>query len=181
MLQPIDHQYRKVGVIERSHGIDGEVVVTPEIGDSTLFDEIDLVYLRDHRGDMVPARIERVRVQQKKQVSFFVKFEHVADRNAAENLRGYFIFLEKDQPLSAVDSVPELPEWTGFRLIDEHGSLCGVVREIIENPAHPLLKVERENGSTILVPLVDEYIESSEPERRTLQGRNLQMLMDLEE
>ena len=87
MLEPIENQYMLIGYIARSHGVKGEVLVISEIEAPALFDEVDLVLLQNERGDLFPARVSSVRVdQQPGRLSFFVKFEHVTDRTQAENL-----------------------------------------------------------------------------------------------
>ena len=43
MLEPIENQYKKIGYIARSHGVQGDVLINPEFYAPTLFDTLDLV------------------------------------------------------------------------------------------------------------------------------------------
>src|SRR5680860_72579 len=98
MLEPIDHQYFLIGYIARSQGVDGTVLIIPELYAPTLFDDIDLVRLKDARGDLIPARIESVQVQEKNdRLSFFVKFDHITDRNQAEMLKTNEVFVAREK------------------------------------------------------------------------------------
>ena len=179
MLDPIEHQYRRIGYIARSHGVQGEVLIIPEFYAPTLFDTLDLVRIEDARGDLIPARIESVRVQEKNnRLSFFVKFEHVTDRTHAEKLKQLDVYASHDKVDHLPDPEDELPDVTSFEVWADDEPV-GTVEGIIQNPAHAILEVSMKSRGQLLIPFVDEYITAVDEKRRRLRCQNLNQLKGL--
>lgn len=178
MLEPVDQQYVMVGSIARSQGVDGTVLLIPEICTPELFDTIDLVRLQDARGDLVPARIESIRVQQKNnRLSFFVKFDHITDRNQAETIKNFRVYAAK----TAVDHLikqESSDSFISFEVKDNNDAIVGTVDEIIDSAAHPILVVNTE-ARQLLIPFVDEYIVSTDEKNAIIYCKNLDQLTDL--
>lgn len=84
-----------------------------------------------------------------------VTFEEVADRSAAEGLRGAELLV--DVP---ADEHPEDPteyydhQLVGLQVLSHDGSLLGEVREVLHLPAHEVLVVRREEQQQTMVPFV---------------------------
>lgn len=176
MLEPIENQYEKIGYISRSHGVQGEVLIIPDVYAPTLFDVLDLVRIETARGDLVPARIESVRVQEKNnRLSFFVKFEHLTDRTQAENLKNSSVFVDREIVESLLDTDARPLDLTSFAIISD-GQSIGEVKEMLENPAHPILRVVTDEQEQLLVPLVDEYVADIDEEAKQIQCINLEQL-----
>ncbi|MGM0545612.1 MAG: ribosome maturation factor RimM [Bacteroidota bacterium] len=176
MLEPIEDQYRKIGYISRSHGVQGEVLIIPDVYAPTLFDILDLVRIETTRGDLVPARIESVRVQEKNnRLSFFVKFEHVVDRTQAEKLRNFSVYADRDVVKSLLDSDTPPLDLTSFSVIAD-GKSIGTVDIMLENPAHPILQVTTDDQEQLLIPIVDEYVVDIDEETKQIQCKNLEQL-----
>lgn len=181
MLEPAEDQYIVIGDVIRSHGIKGEVVVQPAFVDRGLFDDLQLVHYENARRELVPARLERVRAQEKgNRLSFFVKFEHVSDRNQAEEIRGCSLFVHRDKIAHVEEGEePDFTRYLGWMARDEEGSTLGSVTGILENPAHPILEVTADDGEQYLIPLVDEYVASIEEEGRIIHCRRMEQLAGL--
>lgn len=179
MLEPIENQYKKVGHISRSHGVQGEVLVVPDNYAPTLFDALDLVLIENSRGDLIPARIESVRVQEKnKRLSFFVKFEHVNDRTQAEDLKNFMIYADREVVEGLLDP-DEMPlDLSSFEVWTKDTQIGSVV-DMMENPAHPILRVSTDAGEELLIPVVDEYIADIDEDNRKIQCINLHQLKEL--
>lgn len=180
MLEPVEEQYIVIGHVVRSHGVKGEVVVQPAIESPGLFDDLQLVRYRNHRQELVPARIERVRSQQKgNRLSFFVKFEHVSDRNRAEELKGVSLYVRRDKIAFVEEEKPDSFRFLDWEVFDEDGSPVGTVTGIMESPAHPILEVTGEGERQWLIPFVDEYVRSVEEETGRILCRRLEQLAGL--
>ncbi|NGP77727.1 16S rRNA processing protein RimM [Balneolaceae bacterium YR4-1] len=179
MLEPIEDQYLMIGHIARSHGVKGEVLIISEVFAPQLFDEIDLVHIQNARGDLVPARIESVRVQEKNnRLSFFVKFEHVSDRNRAEELKSSAVYVLREKAESLVDG-DEAIDYTEFEIQDDQNNNIGIITGIIESPAHPILEVITDDQEKLLIPFVDEYIQSVDEDQSIIYCQNLEQLTNL--
>lgn len=179
MLEPIDSQYLQIGYIARSHGINGEVLIYLDLFIPQLFDEVDLVYIQDARGDLVPARVESFRVQEKNErLLFFVKFEHVTDRNQAEELKSRTVYAERSKINHLLEEEDTSTDYTSFNVYDEEEQSFGEVTGMIESPAHPILEVATKTEQQLLVPLVDEYIRSIDKASNIIRCKNLDQLTD---
>lgn len=142
-----------VGRIIRPHGVRGEVVVQPHT------DEPDLRYRAGAEFVPQPAlpggRLLRVRAFRPHQGRLIVTFDGVADRNAAEVLRG--VLLQVD---SADLPAPEDPDefldhqLIGLTVETVAGERVGELVRIDHAPAADLLVVARPDGRTTLVPFV---------------------------
>lgn len=179
MLEPIENQYQQIGYIARSHGVQGEVLIIPELYAPTLFDALDLVHIENARGELVPARVESVRVQEKNnRLSFFVKFEHVSDRTQAEDLKNFAIFADREMVENLLDSDDMPLDLTSFSIWAD-GECIGSVEAMLENPAHPILQVITKEENELLIPVVDEYVAEVDEENKKIQCTNLSQLIGL--
>lgn len=179
MLEPIEDQYQRIGYVARSHGVKGMVLIISEINAPQLFDEIDLVHIQNARGDLIPARIESVRVQQKNnRLSFFVKFEHVSDRNQAEELKSLPVYIMQESAEALIDEDGAI-DYTSFEVLDEQSKNIGKITGVIENPAHLILEVITGDQQQLLVPFVDEYILSVDEDQKIIKCQNLDQLANL--
>lgn len=178
MLEPIENQYTRIGQISRSHGVQGDVLIIPDIYAPTLFDVLDLVHIENARGELVPARVESVRVQEKNnRLSFFVKFEHVSDRTQAENLKNLVVYADHEIVESLLDS-DEMVDLTSFNVWAD-GNHIGSVDGMMETPAHPILQVTTTEQKELLIPVVDEYVAEVDEEKQKIQCKNLHQLEEL--
>ncbi len=176
MLEPVDQQYVCIGCIARSHGVEGSILMIPEIYDPALFDDIDLVHLEDARGDFIPARVESVRVQEKNnRMSFFVKFDHIADRNQADALKDQAVFAWQQNIDHLLDPASKLT-FDSFKVVDELGNNVGTISEVVGNPAHPILSVKTADGK-LLIPYVDEYVTETDEANATIHCQNIDRLI----
>jgi 16S rRNA processing protein RimM len=179
MLESIENQYQQIGYISRSHGVQGDVLIIPEIYAPTLFDALDLVRIENARGDLVPARVESVRVQEKKnRLSFFVKFEHVSDRTQAEDLKNSAVYADREMVEDLLDP-DEMPlDFTSFNVWAD-GEHVGSVEAMLQNPAHPIIQVITTEQKELLIPVVDEYVAKVDEENQKIQCKNLHQLEGL--
>lgn len=142
-----------VGRVVKPHGIRGEVVVErlSDIpgrlapGTTVRLGEVDrtITGSRPHKGRLL------------------VALEGVADRTAAEELRGLEVRAEPiDEEATETYLAHEL---IGLEVRRATGERLGSVVELHLLPAaagYELLEVEREDGSTFLLPGVDELVEA---------------------
>jgi 16S rRNA processing protein RimM len=145
----------EVGRVVKPHGLRGEVVVhtTSDVPDR-LATGVD-VWVDGVASTVVTAREHQGRP--------LVRFAHVADRTAAELLRGALV---EAAPIDATDLDTYLvTELVGVRVLDGDGVLLGVVSALVEMPAvagYDLLEVVAPDGRTWLLPAADELVEAVE-------------------
>lgn len=149
----------QVGHVERSHGLEGNLRVFFDVDDPAKVEDLTLVYLRNDRGDFIPARITDLRVEGKRnQFSFFVQFDHIADRTAAEALKGKGIFLEAEHAETLSDDDAQADDTLiDHEVFDDRDESLGLVIDVMENPAHPILVVATTSGSR-LIPYIEHFV-----------------------
>ena len=130
----------ELGSIGRPHGVHGEVTVTLRTDRPERTEPGAVLYAGDRKLVVASARPHQGR--------WLVRFEGVADRDAAEELRGATLVGEPlDDPGEGRVWVHEL---VGAEARDVHGNVLGRVTAVEVNPAHDLLVLDER----VLVPMV---------------------------
>lgn len=87
-----------------------------------------------------------------------MRFEGVADRDAAEALRGMVLHIPRAQVPLAQDAL-----WTadllGREVVDDDGRIVGVVEGARDGAAHDYLVLARPDGGELLIPAVTELVD----------------------
>jgi 16S rRNA processing protein RimM len=149
-LDPADGELVEVGRIVKPHGIRGEVVVEPLSDRPERFAPGEVVHAGRRRLVVVGSRPHQGRL--------LVAFEEVGDRTLAERLRGHTLRAAASTDDLDVYLVSEL---VGVDVVDTDGRSLGTVKASVELPAaaaYDLLEIERQDGTTWLLPAVEEYV-----------------------
>ncbi|ONH31227.1 ribosome maturation factor RimM [Pseudofrankia asymbiotica] len=150
-----------VGRIGKAHGVRGDVT-------------IDVRTDVPERRFAVGARLDRssdgpdlvIAESRWHSGRLLLRFEGVADRTAAEALRGTVLTIDADQAGDAAD--PDEPDddgefwWdrdlVGLRAVAPDGSPLGEVTDIVHTAAGELLAIGKPGGGEHLVPFVHEIV-----------------------
>ena len=146
-----DRDLVEVGRVGRAHALRGEVVVhlssdvpdrlAPGVRVRVDGRDTEVVGVREHQGRPL------------------VRFAHVADRTAAEALRGAAV---EAAPLGPDDlDVYLAAELVGAAVVTADGAALGTVTALVPMPAvagYDLLEVTRADGGTWLLPAADELV-----------------------
>lgn len=169
----------KIGIITKAHGTKGEVVLTTETGLEPPEDQV--LYLK-RLGEFEPVRIQNLRIIEKGDtVSFFVLFKGIADRTAAEQLKHLELYSESEPDFwFEYEDEPSIFDCEGYKVQDDNGKLFGYVREIMENPAHPIIVVHDDDlARQFMIPAVEAFITEINHDEETITGINLEELTEL--
>lgn len=156
-----------VGRIGKAHGIRGDVTVevrtdVPELrfAPGSKLDRSDggpslvVAGSRWHSGRML------------------VRFDGVADRTAAEALRGVVLTIDSDRagdPSAGVETDDADGDYwwdrdlVGLRALTTDGRLVGEVTDVVHTPAGELLAIGRPGGGEHLVPFVRDIVPTVDP------------------
>ena len=83
------------------------------------------------------------------------RFEGIADRSAAEALRGQLVEIDRDALPPLEEGEYYHADLIGLSCVDEAGALLGSVVSVENFGAGDLLEVERANGQRSLIPFRD--------------------------
>jgi len=150
-----------VGRIGRPHGVKGEVSVEPRTDepDRRFAVGAQLKTQNKRPGAAGPAHLT-VAGTRWHSGRLLVRFEEIADRNAAEEARGTLLAI----PLDPAER-PEDPEefydhqLVGLNVLTTDGRAVGVVREVVHGSAQDLLVIAAPgDAADVLVPFVSALV-----------------------
>lgn len=147
-------KFFKIGYIAKTHGLKGEVtfIASPECPDLT---EVPTFFI-ESKGNPVPYFIESISVRSDKA---FIKLEDVDTPEAAHQLKGSSVFLEKNDR-------PRLPrgefyndEILGFQVTDQTLGALGTVQDVEEAGPNRFLIIQYLTKE-VLIPVNGPFIKS---------------------
>ena len=166
----------EIGTIARSHGLKGELKVHFNIKSPEVVQQLEMVYVQNSRGDYFPCRIKQIRTEgEEHRISFFVHFEHIADRNDADALRGKSIFIETDKSSPFFEDDIEDLNYIDFEVVDTNNHHKGLVIDEIDNGAQLVIVVATTSG-TLMIPVVDQFVEEIDEVKSQILCKNLDLL-----
>lgn len=147
-----------VGRVGRPHGLKGLVFVHPDTDHPDRF----------HPGAIFEAGDQRLAVETclPYETGLLVRFVSIADRDAAEELRGRELAIPAEQRRDLAPDEFWPDELVGMVAYDPTGTLIGPVVEVIEGAAQHRLAIETRTG-IIEVPFVADLV----PEVDEIAGR----------
>jgi len=150
----------KIGEVVNVVGLRGELKIYPYSENKERFETLKTVYF-----DKTQVEIQQVRY---KDNLVILKIQGVEDRTSAEAYRGKEVFMD-DKDLE------ELPEGTyyikdilGFLVEDRNRGIIGTLKDVKDNGAQNLFIIEKNNGSELLVPAVEEFFAGVDLERKVV-------------
>ena len=140
----------KLGQIVNAVGLKGESKVYPYTDYKERFEELESLFIED-----APARIERVRYQGNLAI---VKFEGVNDRNAAEALKGKYLYIDREHARELEEDEYFVPDLVGLKVCSTEGEVYGILKDVIQNTAQDVYEVEKPGGGTFMIPAVKQFV-----------------------
>ncbi len=144
-----------VGQIVRPHGVRGEVVVDVRTDDPQERYAVGSVLQTDPTA-VGPLTVVESRPHQNR---LLVTFDGIADRDAADGLRGVLLCVDSSSvpPSDDPDEFSD-HELVGLRACTPAGDVLGEVVRIEHAPANDLLVLRRPDGGSALVPFVKAFV-----------------------
>lgn len=143
-----------IGRVARAHGVRGEVTVDIRT-DAPEARFAAGATVRTEPASAGPLTVEAARPHSGR---LLVRFAEVADRSAAEDLRGVLLTVSIAQTADDDPDAYYPHELVGVRVVTDAGDEVGEVAEVLPAPAHDLLRVRRDDGGEALVPFVTELV-----------------------
>jgi 16S rRNA processing protein RimM len=146
-----------MGIVRGAYGVRGMVRVAPASQDPLALTAHPTWWLRaPGQGDWTAHAVSQARAQG---ANLVAALDGVDDRDAAEALRGAEIGVPRDV-LPALG--PDEWYWAdlvGLEVVNREGVALGRVTGVIDNPAHPILRVQADGvPGERLIPWVPAYV-----------------------
>ena len=162
----------KIGVINKPHGVKGEMSFTFT---DDIFDRVDydfLILLID--GILVPFVIEEYRF--KSDNVALIKFEDIDTAEQAKKYTNVEVFF----PIKFLDEEDSISSWSffnGFTVVDVHHGYLGEIVDIDDSTMNVLFVIDN-NGEELLLPAHEEFILGIDKKERTVQVEIPEGLLD---
>lgn len=155
-----------VGRVRKPHGLKGEVAIFP------LTDDPAAVYLAGRELsvlDLAGRVVGMVTVESARGYhrEWLLRLTGFADRNAVESLRERFLAVERGVLRPLEDGEVYLQELVGFAVRDEADAALGIVSEVYDLPAGPVIEVQGAKRE-FLLPFRGEYVKHTDRDGRRL-------------
>ena len=151
----------EIGVITSASGIKGEVKVKSFAEDPARFRKISAIALRHpDKGtgstDGEEYEIEHVRMSGSLVV---LKLAGIDDRDAAEKLRSYEVFMDSDDLEPLPEGEHYIRDMIGLEVRDaETGEVYGKLSDVLTDRPQDVYVVKKPDGSTFMIPAVPEFV-----------------------
>ena len=152
----------KIGVINKPHGVKGEVSFTFT---DDIFDRVDceyLILLMD--GILVPFFMEEYRFRSDNMA--LVKFEGMDDAERARRLTNVEVYFPKKY-MEEQDTVSSWNFFVGFRVEDVRHGYLGEVTDVDDSTLNVLFSIEKD-GEELLLPAHEEFILGVDQKKKLL-------------
>ena len=150
------NKYLELGQIVNVKGLKGEVKVNPFTEDSTKFERIHKVFIKQ-KNNMTEYEIEDVGYS-KNQV--IIKFKNIDTIDEAETLRNSYILVDREVLGELPEGVYYIADLIGLKVFTEENEYLGIVDDVFSTGSNDVYVVKNENGSEKLLPGIDEVIKN---------------------
>ncbi len=150
-----------IGVIEKAHGIKGNVKVKPNTDYPPRFESLKTVIVERPDREMEELEVSKVLVRDD---VIYLGLKGIDTRDAAQALRGAFINIKKEDVLPLEEGRFYHFEILGFEVKKTSGELLGKIEEVMDLPANAVLVVKDENRE-YLIPAIQDVVKKIDMER----------------
>lgn len=161
----------KIGQITGAVGLKGEIKIYDYGEDVSRYKNFEAVYIDDKEYRLKSARTHKNMA--------VLLLEGISDRDMAQKLKGRDLYIDEAQ-------LPKLPEGAyyirdliSFDVVSDEGQHIGTLEDILKNTAQPLYKVKTDDGGSVYIPGVAEYILDTDTADRTITVKLIEGLLDL--
>lgn len=156
----------RIGIINKPHGVKGEVsfTFTDDVFDRT--DECNyLVLLLD--GILVPFFIEEYRFRSDDVA--LIKFEGIDTAERARMLTNVEVYFPKKYVDNISDDIPSWNFFVGFKVEDVLHGYLGEIIDVDDATMNVLFVIEKKDGEELLLPAHEEFIVDLDKKKRILK------------
>ena len=152
-----DH-YVLIGTISRAHGLNGEVKISPRLGQQEHFYDIERLTLIGNDGRMTAAlKLLKVRPQGKQLI---VKIDTIDTKEEADLTAGMGILLLREDIIERHDRPSFIQQFEGLIVkTKDPDQVIGIVETVVNYGAQDIMIV-RDGPKEYLIPVVEDIVVS---------------------
>lgn len=164
-----------IGYVKKAHGLEGELEIILDVDDPLQYRKKESMLL-EVNNNLIPFFIDSIAVRNK---SAIVQFKNIHSVSDLQSLLGAQVYL----PLSELPPLKGKKQFyfhevVGYEVWDINKGKIGNVKSVMDNLHQPVLQVVHEEKE-ILVPLVDEFIDSVDKTNKKFILKTPEGLLDI--
>lgn len=143
-------KYLEAGKIVNTHGLRGEVKITPWTDYPEVFEELEKLYLDDGTS----FEVKSVKYHKS---SVIVKLLGIDDVNAAERLKNKIVYVPREDIDDLPDDTYFVVDLIGLEVFEDE-NFIGKLTEVITTGSNDVYVVKKEGEKDILIPALREVV-----------------------
>jgi len=163
-----------IGHITKSVGLRGELKVVPLTADPERFHDLTSLWLGRDESSARECRLAACRVTPK---GAFLRIVSIDNKEAAEEVRGWYVFVPEEQALKLPRGTHFIHEIVGLAVETETGERIGTVTDVQNYPAQDIWIVGT-GSKEIMIPAVKEIVRQVDLKEKRIIIRAIEGLLD---
>ncbi len=162
-----------IAYIGKSYGLEGKFYLSEPKIDAQTLRSLKYVYVGN---GVEPDEVLKINSVEERGARLCIGLESIDSKEQAIRLTHSTVFITEKQ----AKLLPELKEklsYIGFHVLED-GEELGTVTEWLSQPAQDIITFTTMNGSTVMVPFVDEFIEEIDEDKGVLHVHLLEGMLD---
>jgi 16S rRNA processing protein RimM len=145
-------EYLVVGKLQRSHGLQGEILMEVLTDFPERLKPGDTLYVG---STYIPLQIHKLRWQDQ---AMLIAFKGYATSEAVVELRNQFVYVPAADRPALEDGEYYHHQLIGLQVFTQKGELLGKIIQILQTGANDVFVIRPKNGREILIPSTDEVV-----------------------
>ncbi|MGN0559304.1 MAG: ribosome maturation factor RimM [Acutalibacteraceae bacterium] len=167
-------KYLEIGKIVGTHGIKGEMRVTPWCDSLQFFCQFDTLYLKNGEQKL------NVKSRPHKNVAL-VKAEGIDDPQQADLYRGKILYMNRDD-ITLDKDVFFVQDIIGLEVLDaDTKKSYGTVTDVLKTGANDVYEVKGKDGKSYYIPVIDDVVKQTDPENGCVLIKPMKGIFDDED
>ena len=146
--------YTVIGIIQKPHGVRGEMKVRPETFDPSRFKKLTQIYLGNPKSEEI--RLENLESSRFHGETLLVRLESISTPEEVKLLQFQLLLIKEEDRLPMEEGY-YYSDLEDLKVLDQNGEEKGKVLEVLEYPANEAL-VLKIKGKKILAPWIDDCV-----------------------
>ena len=165
----------KIGTVVHAVALRGEVKVYHFSDYKERFEELEEVIV-ERKGKGKTYKIEKVRYQKDMAI---LKLKGVDDRNAAEALKEYDIFITEEDLRELPEDTFYVRDLIGCKVFNaETGAEIGTMKDVLQNSAQDIYIIQTAGGKEAMIPAVGDFVDEVNIEEKYVKVKLIPGLID---
>ncbi len=153
--------FLEIGKIINTHGLKGEVKISPWTDSYDDFEGFSHVYTRTEQK----LNIDGVKYQKN---NLIVKFREINSIEEAEKYKNAVLYLTKEELGELPENVFYIADLLDCTVFSEDGEKIGILCDVFSTGSNDVYDIKRENAKNLLVPIIDGVVKSVDIESKKI-------------